>query len=700
MAWFQAQHLWVEEAGEGIAALVLDGPGKRNHLDAAILAEIEQALTAVEAEPRFKLCILRSKKGGSFCHGVNAATFAGLQSLAEWEAFRFHGEAVCDRLSQLRIPTVALVAGGCWGAGFELALACDWRVALDKPGTQMGFTELDWGLIPSWGGIGRVLRLAGLQRSLHILLGGKKLSAREALAWGLVDEVAQQNTEAPPELMQHAVKRDPDRRGRGTWRQWLTESVGWSRRLVLRGAERVLRRRLPDDMPAPWEMLAAIRVERERGPQAGRDHVRAALPKLATHPACRNLLRLQILRDAQLGAEALRQRPKKIGILGATPLALHLAAQAAVKGCHVVLREKDEMTLGIATLRLVQTLQEDAVRGAIPQDQFTDNINRIRPTIKWKEFDAVELVIDATTGGVEIAQQSALELERHVRPQAVIATVQPWRALAAWQTVLQHPQRLIGMHFPAPVGRAPLVEVLSASNTSDDAKRCVQGFAAMLGKVSVVALEQSGGLINRVLCAGFAEALHLLAEGVLAERIEQAMQRFGMVYTPLEHLDLMGLDEFALIARRLEPVLGEAVAEHPVVRHMLEQRWLGMKTGVGFYRHRVAKKRPHRALTGWLRRSFASKATPLSIAEQKKLVQQRLVGRMVNEAFRCLDDGVVANADQVDLALMLAGWAPHRGGPCRHAEQMGYPVTVASLEELARQRGERFTPAAGLRHLP
>jgi 3-hydroxyacyl-CoA dehydrogenase/enoyl-CoA hydratase/3-hydroxybutyryl-CoA epimerase len=279
----------------------------------------------------------------------------------------------------------------------------------------------------------------------------------------------------------------------------------------------------------------------------------------------------------------------------------------------------------------------------------------------------------------------------------VIATVQPWRELGAWQRLLRHPQLVIGVHFPAPVGRAPLVEILSGPDTGESAKRCVEGFAAMLGKVATAALEPSGGVINRVLCSGFAEALHLLAEGISAERVEQAMQRFGMVYTPLEHLDQMGLDEFALIARRLAPALGEAVAEHPVVRHMLEQRWLGMKTGVGFYRHLATKRAEHRPLASWLRRTFASKATPMSIAEQKKLVQARIVGRMVNQAFRCLDERVVESADQVDLALMLAGWAPHRGGPCKYAEQTGYPAMIGSLEELAREHGKRFEPAAGLR---
>ncbi|MCI0681109.1 MAG: enoyl-CoA hydratase-related protein [Gemmataceae bacterium] len=697
MAWLQLTHLWVEDAAQGMAVLVLDGPGKRNYLDAAILENIERALSAIEAEPRFNVCVIRSKKGGSFCHGVSAATFAGLPSPAEWEAFLQQGLGLCDRLRQSRIPTVALIAGGCWGAGLELALACRWRVALDTPTTQLGFTELDWGLMPSWGGIEQVLQLAGLQRSLHVLLGGKKLSAREALAWGLVDEVIENDAEMPPALLHDAGRRDQSVRPRRTWRRWLTESVAWGRRAVLRGAERVLRRRLPDDMPAPWEILGAIRAYYERGPDAVRQHVRAALPRLAAGPACGNLLRLQLLRDAHTGGEAIFQRPRHVAILGATPLALHLAAQAALKGCHVVLREKDEMTLGVATLRIVQTMQQDLARGTMSQEQFTSNINRIRPTISWKGFDAAELVIDATAGGLAADDNVVRDLEEHVSSEAVIAAVQPWRELAEWQRTVRQPQRVVGLHFPAPVGRAPLVEVLATPATNDAAKRCAQAFAAMAGKVAVVAQEATGGLISRVLAAGFSETLHLLAEGLLPERVEQAMQRFGMVYTPLEHLDLMGLDEFALSARRLEAVLGEAVADHPIVRHMIEQRWLGMKTGTGFYRHQGKSKNVNASLGRWLRRSFSPRIEPSSAAEQRKLVQDRVVGRMVNEAFRCLDEGVVAGAEQVDLALMLAGWAPHRGGPCRYAEQQGHAVVVALLEGQARQHGERFAPCPGLR---
>ncbi len=699
MAFFQAQHVWVEEAGDGVATLVLDAPGKANHLNRTVLEELDQALIRIEAEPRFQLCVLSSKKTSSFCHGAAAAAFKDLQTPDAWEAFSALGQRVCDRLTQLRTPTVALIAGACLGGGLELALACDWRVAVDKPVTQLGFTELEWGLAPSWGGIGRILHLAGLERGLHMLLGDKKLSAREAQRWGLVDELVKADSSEPPLCVRQARKRTAADRPRRTWRQRLLESIPWGRRLMLRAAERVLRRRVPDDMPAPWELLAAIRVHIQHGDAAAKEHVHAAMGRLGTSAACRNLLRLKLLHEERRAADAALPRPKNIGILGATPLALHLATQAAVKGCHVVLREKDELTLGMASLRLVKTLQDEVTHGAMTEEMFKSNVNRIRPTVSWKGFDELELVIDATHGAVEAEQRLLRELESQVPPEAVIACVRPWRALAGWQPLLHQPGRAVGMHFPPPVGRSPLVEVLAAPATSEHAIRCVRGFAAMLGKTTVVAQEPSGGLVQRVVGAGINEALHLLHEGHPPERLEHAMHRFGMVYGLLELVDWLGVDEIVLSADRLSSALGESAAEHPVVQHLIEQRWLGVKSGIGFYRHRGSTQTPNRALSRWLRRSFAQKMTPMSAAEHQKHVQMRLIGRMVNEAFRCLGDGVVSSSVEIDLALMLVGWAPHRGGPCRYAEQTGYAATVEMLEQLAQRHGPRYAACSTLRRM-
>lgn len=698
MAFFQARNMWVEEAADGVARLVLDAPGKTNQLDPMVLEELDQALTRIEAEPRFQLCMFSSKKGASFCHGTSAQAYSDLRTPEAWSAYCALGWRVCDRLSGLRVPTVALIAGACFGSGLELALACDWRVAVDSPSTQLGFTELEWGLIPCFGGIGRLLFLCGLERRLHLLLGDRKLSARQAQRYGLVDEIVADDQ--PPDCIERPRKRTVSVGPKRTWLQRLLESTSWGRRLILRGAERVLRRRVADDMPAPWEMLAAIRIHAQQGFAAGMEYIQAVVGRLGTSAPCRNLLRLQLMHELRRHEEAELTRPKRIGILGATPLALHLAAQAALKGCQVVLREQDELTLGMVTLQLVKMVVPAGVTpGSSAAEQFESNLNRIRPTVSWKGFSDLELVIDATRGSLESEQRLARELESQVSEETVIACVRPWRALADWQPQLQRPDRAIGLHFPPPLGRTPLLEVLTAPATNDRAIRCLCGFAAMLRKISVVAQEQNGGLMQRILGAGFSEALRLLQEGQPPERVEQSMHRFGMLYGPLEQLDLLGLDEFVLIAERLALVLNEKLAEHPIVQHMVEQRWLGVKTGAGFYRHVGGTTSPNRALSRWLGRSFAAKLTPMSAAEQKRSIVQRLVGRTVNESFRCFDEGVVHNRDDIDLAMMLVGWAPHRGGPCRYAEQIGLTTMADQLDQFTEQHGPRFAPSPALRRL-
>jgi 3-hydroxyacyl-CoA dehydrogenase / enoyl-CoA hydratase / 3-hydroxybutyryl-CoA epimerase len=697
MAFFQAQNLWVEEAADGVARIVLDAPSKTNHIDPTVLEELNRALTQIEMERRFRLCLLSSKKATSFCHGTSAQAYSELQTPDAWSAYCALGRCVCEHLSGLRVPTVALIAGACLGSGLELALACDWRVAADQPACQIGFAELEWGLIPCFGGVGRLLDICGLDRGLRLMLGDRKLSAREALRLGLIDEIVA--ADQPPDCVERPRKRTPADRPRRTLRQRLLESTPWGRRLILRAAERVLRRRVADDMPAPWELLAAVRCHVQQGAGAAMEHIRAAVGRLCASTACRNLLRLQLMHEERHNADAALARPKRIGILGATPLALHLAAQAALKGCHVVLREQDELMLGMASLQLVKMVVPAGVTpGSTAAEQFESNLNRIRPTVSWKGFDDLELVLDATHGSLESEQHLARELEKHVSADAVIACVRPWRALAGWQIELQRPDRALGLHFPSPVGRAPLVEVL-INSTSDRAIAAVRGFATMVRKLAVVAQEQRGGLIQRILGAGFSETLHLLGEGQLPERIDQAMHRFGMMYGPLEQLDQLGLDEFVMTAERLAAVVGEKLAENRIVRHMIGQRWLGVKTGIGFYRHAGATATPNRGLGRWLRRSFAAKLTPMSRAEQKKLMIQRLALRMVNEAYRCLDEGVVRTADDLDLALMLAGWAPHRGGPCRFSEQYGLANVENELEELTQQHGARYAPSPLLRRL-
>jgi 3-hydroxyacyl-CoA dehydrogenase/enoyl-CoA hydratase/3-hydroxybutyryl-CoA epimerase len=679
MALFQTKSLWIQELAEHVAGVVLDSPGKTNLLDADMLRDLEQALTALEGETRFQVAVLRSHKAGSFCHGTDPLFLAGLPppspplgkgglgGAEQPEAFRAYaelGQRVCAKLAGLRVPTVAMVNGACLGSGLELALACDWRIAVDRPGVTLGFGEIEIGLVPSFGGIDRLLRLTSLQRALQMVLGGKKLGAREARDWGLIDDIARDADEEPPDLLLEPRKRDLAGRPRRTWRQWLTESTSWGRRLILRGAERVLRQRLPDDMPAPWEALELIRANLAPVPTDTLAAARESMARLGESPAFRNLARLHQLREQQRVAVKAAAAPQHLAVLGSSPLALQLVLQAVGRGRNAVLREHDEMTLGVTVLHLVRILQEDVRRGSLSAADYTSQVNSIRPTVSWKHFDGVDVVIDAAPGDADAKPRWFSLLEEHLSPGALLIAAGADASLGRIQDTLRRPGRCAGLYFPPPAGRAAVVEVIAGPATDPATTQALEAWAAESGKTAVVVKDTPGGLIRRVWAPGLYQAVLLLDEGFTPERIEQALRRFGMPEGPLELLDELGLDEFIRLAERLQPVWPNEVASNALLRGMLERRWLGARTGGGFYARHHGRKN----LRGGLPVA-ARPASPagLSVADQEEEISRRVVGVMVDEAARCLDEGVVASAEALDLAMVLSGWAPHRGGPLRYA---------------------------------
>jgi 3-hydroxyacyl-CoA dehydrogenase / enoyl-CoA hydratase / 3-hydroxybutyryl-CoA epimerase len=201
----------------------------------------------------------------------------------------------------LPFPTVAVIHGPCLGGGLEFALACDYRVVIDHPKTQIGLPEIELGLVPGWGGTQRLARVVGLERALQVILQRKRLNAREAAEWGLADwcAIRQEDVASLLTTVPGGTRPLDKRPKRGlplrTWRQRLVESTPVGRTIMFRGAERILRRRVPDDMPAPFEALEAVRVGLTRGMSAGLAREREAIGRLATTKACRNLMTLFFL---------------------------------------------------------------------------------------------------------------------------------------------------------------------------------------------------------------------------------------------------------------------------------------------------------------------------------------------------------------------------------------------------------------------
>ena len=592
MAFFQTETLWINQLADGVAALILDVPDRKlNLLTGQVFADLEKALERVSAEQKYRLLIIRSGKPSSFCAGADLKEFAAGKSPEEYAAMSARGQDLLNKLANLAIPTVAVIAGGCLGGGLELALACDYRVVVDKPETKLGFPETELGLIPGWGGTQRLPRLVGLERSLQIIVGGIRLGAKQACRWSLADDVVQDSDE-PPAFLAQPGKRSPSGLPLRTWRQRLLESNSLGRWLIFRGTKRLLGRRLADDMPAHGEALQAIRIGLKQGMAAGLAYEQAAIGRLAATAACRNLVSLFFRREqARKIVEPARQyKIRRVGIIGAGTMGTGIAQLAVLRGCEVVIREANDMALGLAMLRLMALLQQAVAKGLLPAAALTTKLSAVHGTTAWKGFDNLDLVIEAIDEHLGRKQQVLRELESQVPATTVLASNTSSLRIEDIQQGMIHPERLAGLHFFNPVHKMPLVEVVPTNRTEKQTRDILSSWAASLGKTPIVVKDSPGFLVNRVLMPYFNEAVFMVCEGLFIDRIDEAMRRFGMPAGPLELLDRVGLDVAAQIARAIEPVFGDRFDLQPAFAIMEDKGWLGKKSGTGFYQYRGKRK--------------------------------------------------------------------------------------------------------------
>src|SRR5262245_50474170 len=304
MPLFKADTLEVDTDTGGTALLKIDVPGETyNVLNRQLLSDLDAALDRIAEQTSLRLLVLRGMKKSGFLAGADVKQFADITSGEQASALSARGQQLFDKLELLPLPTLAVIHGPCLGGGLELALACDYRLVVDGPASQIGFPEVELGLVPAWGGTQRLPRVVGLERSLLMILSARRLTAREALRWGLADAAARTEAELRAQLdammakAQAGGKRPKRRLPLRTWRQRMVEALGLGRGLVFSSARRQLKRRAPDDLPAPWEALECVRVGVKEGMPAGLAREREAAARLATSPACRNLVTLFLRRE-------------------------------------------------------------------------------------------------------------------------------------------------------------------------------------------------------------------------------------------------------------------------------------------------------------------------------------------------------------------------------------------------------------------
>ena len=693
---------------DGIAWLTFDLPGEKvNKLTAAALHELDAMLDEFPPVDGILALVIASGKTDCFIVGADINELARIRDSQDARAKSEAGQAVFAKLAALSVPTVAVIHGPCLGGGLELALACRYRLVTDHPKTSLGLPEVNLGIIPGWGGTQRLPRLVGLPAGLRMILTGKPVDGRRAYRTGLADGVAarafleDETRRLVDSVLTAAGKRDVRRRRRRRrplpGRVLAATPLG--RWLICRSAARTVRKRTRGHYPAPVAALEVVGKTYRRRLLA--EHFAAeaaAFSRLACTRISRNLVWLfgasQRARKAQAPAGSPKRPIARAAVLGAGVMGGGIAWAFSHAGLMV--RMKDVSWEAVARGMAVAAA---AYRGLVKRRKLTEGqmnvaMHRISPTVDDSGFANVDVVVEAVAEDLELKKRVLAEVEARVGPETIICTNTSSLSLAELAGALKRPQRFIGLHFFNPVPRMPLVEVVAAPGTAPETVVAAAELVRRLGKTPLAVGDCAGFLVNRILLPYLIESAWMFEEGIEPERIDRALEAFGMPMGPLTLADEVGLDVGYKVAKELEAAYGERMHVPCAFGAVVESGGeLGKKTGSGFYRYRNGHRKPNPRIVRFAREARKRDGIPARALTDEEIVDRAIL-IMVNEAARCLEEGVVGDPEAVDMAMVMGtGFAPFRGGLLRYADARGIGVVKERLEELASAFGDRFATA-------
>jgi 3-hydroxyacyl-CoA dehydrogenase / enoyl-CoA hydratase / 3-hydroxybutyryl-CoA epimerase len=684
--------------GKLVTTVIMDAAGKPvNTCAPAILAELDAAVAMIEQQ-RPAAVIFASAKARSFNAGADLFEIRKMSG-GDVAKYLEQGQLLFNRIERLPMPTVAAINGDCLGGGCEMALACRYRVAADDTKISIGLPETKLGLIPAWGGTTRLPRLLGLTRALPILLGGKTMPPRKAQKAGLIHEVVR------PEALPAAARRlalNGTKIRKPKLLDRTIASVAKLRRRALESARRQTLDATFGNYPAPLRLLDVVEIGYAQDRQAGFDAERQALTELTNAPTGRNLLRLFFLRQGakKRATEPLNAKPldiKHAAVIGGGTMGAGIAHALVRAGIPVRLVEVNPAAAGAALARIQKMLDDDVAMGKLDKIAARHTFNRVSPTIDWTGLELADIVVEAVLETMPAKREVFARLDQLTKPTCVLATNTSSLRVSEIAEATLHPERVVGLHFFNPVPKMPLVEVVRGAQSDDVSLATALALAGRIGKTPVLTADASGFLVNRVLIPYLAEALNVASEGAPIPQIDHAMKQWGMPMGPFELLDEIGLDIGAHVLKSLGGNWQQPKSVEAAIELASQKKWLGKKTGLGFYKH-AAQKRGRKPVAPVLNEELARVLAPNPATIDAETIQWRLVLPMVNEAAALLDERVVDSTETIDLATVLGtGLAPFRGGIVHFAEDFGLDKIVARLDELAARHGARFEPARLLR---
>ena len=602
---------------------------------------------------------------------------------------------VIAAIEQTGKPVVAALFGTPMGGGFEVALGCHFRVA--APATRVALPEIKLGLMPGAGGTQRLPRLAGMEKALAMILSGDPINAADALACGIVDEIADGDvTAAAVAFARHvlAEKRPLTlARDRDEKLAPLKRDPSQFEALAAKASRRV------GGPVAPGRALQALRDAVELPVQTALERERASFLELVASEesqAQRHIFFAE--REAAKVPDLRDVKPveiKRAAVIGAGTMGSGIAMCFANAGIPVTMFEnaQEALTRGLAAME--KNYQASAARGGLSKDDIARRLSLVQPATDLAAVADADIIVEAVFEDMGVKREVFSALDRLAKPGAVLATNTSYLDVNAIAATIGRPDAVLGLHFFSPANVMRLLEVVRGAKTSPQALATAVGIGRKIGKAPVVVGVCHGFVGNRMHRIRSVETERLLLEGALPREIDAAMTGFGFAMGPLAVSDLAGLD----ISWRMRKAEGFSA---PIADQLCEMGRFGQKTGRGFYLYEPGSRtpRPDPEVEELIVTTAKKRGIERHAFAPKDIVE-RLLFPMINEGARILDEGIAQRAGDIDVIWVYGyGFPNWRGGAMHYANTLGLAYVRDRLKQFAAQTGDtRHEPAPVLTKL-
>ncbi len=706
-----------EQDEDGIVTLILDDPNQSaNTMNAAYAESMAATIDRLEAEKdQIKGVVITSAKKTFFAGGdLNDLRRAGKDDAPELAEMVRKGKAQLRRLETLGVPVVAAINGAALGGGLEICLATHHRIAVDDAKVQLGFPEVQLGLLPGAGGVVRTVRMLGIAEALlQLLMQGQRLRPAKAQELGILDEIVPTQEELVPAakawIGERAAQEEPIAQPWDVKGYKMPGGTPSNPKLAqnLPAFPANLRKQLKGaNYPAPHHIMAAA-VE---GAQVDFDTAIEIEGRyfvdLLTGQVAKNMIQAFFFDLQQVNGERGRPegiepfRAQKVVVLGAGMMGAAIAYVCAKAGIEVVLKDVSQEAADKGKDYSRGLLEKAISRGRSTQEKADELLGRITATDDPAAAAGADLVIEAVFEDPAVKAQVFAEIEPHLAPGALLGSNTSTLPITELAEGVTRPDEFIGLHFFSPVDKMPLLEIIKGEKTNEETLYRALDLAKQIKKTPIVVNDSRGFFTSRVIGTFINEGVGMLLEGVPAASIEQASNQAGYPAPVLQLSDELNLN----LARKIRDATkaaieaeGGAFEDRPsfgVVDRMLDEGRGGKLAGAGYYDYEDGKRT---RLWKGLKEMFPETPDPSSISLRD--LEERMLFVEAIEAVKCLDEGVIESVADANIGSILGiGFPGWTGGVLQYIN--GYDGGVAGFvgraRELASAYGERFQPPASL----